>query len=87
MTTIHTVATDNPELALLAAVIQPAADDARTGNREAREWLASPQCRDILSWLIPPEAELDAVHSALLGMAKPRKPWQGRLRLLAADKE
>jgi hypothetical protein len=35
----------------------------------------------MLSWLIPEHAELEAVHAALLGMAKPRRPWQARLVL------
>ncbi len=50
---------------------------------KAAEWLASDECRGLLSWLIPPEAELDSVHAALLARLRPRKSWQRRLPLSA----
>jgi hypothetical protein len=39
------LAYESPELALLAAVVKVALEDAREGDDEAREWLASPACR------------------------------------------
>jgi len=81
MSVFTAIAADAPELALLAATIKLALDDARCGDPEAREWLAGDECQSMLSWLIPESSKLDSVHAALLARLRPRKPWQSRLRL------
>jgi hypothetical protein len=65
------IAADSPELALLAAVIKLAVEDAQAGDDEARAWLASPDCRGMLSWPVPAHADLDAAYAALLLLATP----------------
>ncbi len=64
--TFQFIAGDAPELSLLAAVIKLAADDARGGDDDARQWLASPDCHGMLSWLVPAYVDVDAVQAALL---------------------
>jgi hypothetical protein len=73
MTAIHTIAVDHPELALLAAALKLALDDARCGDGEAREWLAGPVARAWLSWLLPDYADLDRVNETLISMGRGRR--------------
>ncbi len=72
---IRTMARDAPELAILAACIKQALEDAQAGDLEAAEWLASPECQSMLSWLIPEHADVAAVHTALLARLRTRKFW------------
>ncbi len=78
---ILAVAKDSPELALLAAVVRQGLDDAQAGDPEAVTWLASDDCIGMLAWLLPPEADPEAVHAALLARIRPWKSWQPRLAL------
>jgi hypothetical protein len=46
---IRNVARDQPELALIAAIVRVALDDAKTGDAEAKDWLSSGACRGYLA--------------------------------------
>jgi hypothetical protein len=76
---LHTIAADAPELSILAAVLKQAVEDGQGGDHEAATWLASDDCRDLLAWLVPEQADVVGVHQALLARLRPRKSWQRRL--------
>ena len=63
---IHAEAAAAPELALVAAIVRQAVDDARAGDAEARAWLASEACARWLAWLVPDGADPAAVQAQLV---------------------
>lgn len=63
---IHAVAGQEPERALVAAIVRQAVDDARAGDAEARAWLAGPACLRWLAWLTPDHADPAAVQAQLV---------------------
>ncbi|ACZ39684.1 hypothetical protein [Sphaerobacter thermophilus] len=63
---IHAVAGQEPERALVAAIVRQAVDDARAGDAEARAWLGSEACARWLAWLVPDGADPAAVQAQLV---------------------
>ena len=63
---IHAVAGQEPERALVAAIVRQAVDDARAGDAEARAWLASEACARWLAWLVPDHADPAAAQAQLV---------------------
>lgn len=64
--TIRALAGEVPELALVAAILRLAVEDAQAGRRGARDWLSSAACRDWLVYLTPPDADVVGVQAALI---------------------
>lgn len=77
---IHAVAADEPELALAAAIVRQAVDDAREGCLEAREWLVSRDCLRWLAWLTP-NSDPAEVQRALVASLPDARPYQTSLVL------
>lgn len=64
--TIYGVAKTNPSRALFAAVIQQAADDARSGDAVSLDWLRSNQCLQYFALIAPAEADPRELQKALV---------------------
>jgi hypothetical protein len=66
MTTIHIVANQAPELALLTAIVARAVTDAKTGDISAVVRIRSQECLDILVWIAPDEIDPRCLPGRLL---------------------
>lgn len=78
---IHALADETPELALLAAIVRQAAEDAAAGDPEARAWLADKDCLVLLTWLAPEHADPAVIQRRILDALPPPRPWQTGLDL------
>ncbi len=75
---IVSIESASPELRFAAALVADALDASRNGDPEAYRWLE--HCsRPWIDAVTPDTVNTETIHEALLRMAAPTKPWQGRL--------
>lgn len=82
---VHAVGRHAPdgrgEVALLAAILARAADDAREGDVGARRWVIE-GAPALLSWLAPAHADERMLHARYIRRAQPAgRPWFRRIAM------
>jgi hypothetical protein len=67
---IHAIARGNPELALIAAVVERGLTDAKSGDTDAIEWLGSDTCAWYCGHLAPDGVEASEIQAVLIQLTQ-----------------